>query len=292
MTVITVGTVGYAEVEPLTTAGRIFTMLLIFAGFGAMFFFVGTMVEFVLEGHLREFLEGRRMKKLIEGLHDHHIVAGTGRVGSVVARSLAEEGAPFIIIDQCEDCVTIADERGWPILHADATDEGVLRLAGVERARSLISTLDTDADNLFVTFTARSLNSDIFIVARSTHETAEEKIRRAGANRVITPNEISGQRMATMVLHPVISDYLDLVTHGDNVEYRLQEFELSSSSAFAGKTIKEAHVRDVTGAYILAIQDSRGMINTNPPPDSTMNAGDRLVAIGTESQLEALEKSV
>lgn len=292
MTVITVGTIGYGETHPLTQAGRAFTMLIIFAGFGAMFLFVGTVVDFIFEGHLRDLVEGRRMKRVIASLDGHTIVAGMGRVGSVVVRSLAEESVPFIIIDHSREAIDHADENGWPVLDADATDQETLIAAGVEKAKSLVSTLDTDADNLFVTFSARTLNPELFIVARSTHESNEERLRQAGANRVITPNEVSGRRMATMVMHPVVSDYLDIVTHGDDVEFRLQEVSVPSSGALAGKTIRDACIRDVTGAYVLAIQSPNGRINTNPPADAVMNASDKLVVLGTEEQLKALERAL
>lgn len=292
MTVITVGTVGYAEIHPLSQLGRAFTMVLIFAGFGSMVLFVGTIVDFVVEGHWRDFVEDRRMSRIIDSLTNHHVVAGLGRVGSVVARSLAEEGVPFVVIDKDPEAAKEATKNDWPLIAGDATDQATLVAAGIEKARSLVSTLDTDADNLFVTFTSRSMNADVFIVARSTHESNEDRLKQAGANRVITPNEVSGRRMATMVLHPVVSDFLDLVTHGDELEFRLQEAELSGESSFAGKTIAEARVRDVTGAYVLAVKRSDGSVNTNPPADTVMQASDRLVVLGTEEQLEALMRSV
>lgn len=291
-TVITVGTVGYAETIPLSGAGRAFTMGVLIAGFGALLFALGTFIDFMVEGHLKGFLEGRRMTSDIDRLNGHHIVAGTGRVGSVVARMLADENVPFVVLDNCVDCVEEARSNGWLVVQGDASDEDVLRAAGIERARSLITALDTDADNLFVTFTARAMNPDLFIVARSSHESSEAKLRRAGANRVMTPNVLGGRRMATMVLHPIVSDYLDLVTHGDSVEYRLQEVEVVRNSRFAGKDIRSSQVRDLTGVYILAVHSEDGGLNTNPAPDTVLNAGDRLVALGTFAQLQALISSM
>ncbi len=288
MTVITVGTVGFAETIPLGDAGRAFTMALILIGFGAMLFALGTFIDFVVEGHLKDLVEGRRMQTGIERLAGHHIVAGLGRVGQSVARLFAEEGAPFVVIDRDPDALELAKGEGWLALDGDATDEEVLERAGVTRAKSLITALDTDSDNLYVTFSARAMSTDLFIVARSSHESAEPKLRRAGADRVMTPNVIGGRRMATMVLHPVVSDYLDLITHGDGVEFRLQEVEVRGSCAFQGKSIKDARVRDITGAYILAVQSSDGAINTNPSSETTLCTGDRLVVLGTAQQLEAL----
>ncbi|MDO8987167.1 MAG: potassium channel protein [Coriobacteriia bacterium] len=288
MTVITVGGVGFSETIPLSQSGRAFTMLLILTGFGAVLFALGTFIDFVVEGHLRDFVEGRRMQSGIERLSGHHIIAGIGRVGAAVARVLADEGAPFVIIEHDLDAAAQAKAEGWLVLVADATDEEVLERAGIRRAQSLVTALDADADNLFVTFSARAINPELFIVARSSHESSEAKLRRAGANRVMTPNVIGGRRMATMVLHPAVSDYLDLVTHGDGLEYRLQEIDVHGACAFAGNSIAQARVRDVTGAYILAVQGVDGVINTNPASDTVLCIGDRLVVLGTMAQLEAL----
>lgn len=292
MTVITVGTVGYAEVQELSDLGRGFTMGLIILGFGVLLFALGTFIDFVVEGHLKGLLEGRRMQSKIEGLDKHHIVAGIGRVGSVVARSLAEEGVPFLVVESDPDSVERARDEGWLVLDADATEEETLLAAGVERARGLVTALDTDADNLFVTFSARSLNQDLFIVARSSHEVSEAKLRRAGADRVLTPNVIGGRRMAAMLMQPIVSDFLDLVTHGDSVEFRLQEVELPANCLFIGNSIKDAQVRESTGAYILAIQQPGGSVNTNPSSDTTLEAGDRLVVLGTSAQIDSLMQAL
>lgn len=292
MTVITVGTVGFAEVNPLSDAGRAFTMGLILIGFGALVFALGTFVDFIVEGHLRELLEGRRMQSNIERLTGHHIIAGMGRVGSVVARSLAEESVSFVVIDKDEECIARARAEGWLVVDGDASDEQTLTAAGIERAKSLVTALDSDADNLFVTFTARTMNPGVFIVARSSQEASEVKLRKAGANRVLTPNVIGGRRMAGMVLHPVVSDYLDLVTHGDGVEFRLQELEIPAASALSGSSIKNAQIRDVTGAYVLAIHSRGGDVNTNPAADTIIREGDRLVVLGTSEQIDALMRVV
>ncbi len=292
MTVITVGTVGFAEVEPLSEAGRAFTIGLILVGFGALVFALGTFVDFIVEGHLKGIVEGHRMQSSIEKLTDHHIIAGIGRVGSVVARSLADERVPFVVIDQAEECIARARDEGWLVVEGDASDEETLTAAGIDRARSLITALDSDADNLFVTFTARSMSPGLFIVARSSSEASEAKLRKAGANRVLTPNVIGGRRMAGMALHPVVSDYLDLVTHGDAVEFRLQEVEVGVNSAFSGKSIKESQVRDATGAFILAVHSGEGGVNTNPSSDTVMRPGDRLVVLGTCGQIDALMRAM
>lgn len=287
MTVITVATVGFREVHPLSKAGLVFTILLVASGVTALAYSFGTFVEFLVEGHLRGLLEERRMQRTIGNLSGHHIIAGMGRVGSVVARALSEEGVPYVAIDTDEEALAEASGEGAAVLKGDATDEDVLRAAGIDRAHSLIAALDTDADNLFVTFSARGLNPKLFIVARSTNESAEAKLRKAGADRVITPTVIGGRRMATMVLHPVVSDYLDLVTRTDKVEFRLEEMEVVAESSFAGHSLADLRVRERTGAYVLAVHSDHA-INTNPAADTVLRAGDRIVVLGTPAQLEAL----
>ncbi len=292
MTVITIATVGFQEVRELSDQGRILTIVLILAGVGALGFTFGTFIDFIVEGHLRGLLEGRRMQKTVEHLREHHIVAGLGRVGSAVARQLAHEGVSFVVIDRSEDCLAEATDCGWPRIVGDATDEDVLMAAGIDRARSLITALDTDADNVFVALTARTISPDLFIVARSAHESSEAKLLRAGADRVMTPNLIGGRRMADMVLHPLVSDYLDLVTHGDAVEFKLQQVDIVENSSYADTSIRDAQVRGRTGAYILAVMASDGNVNTNPSPDTVMHVGDRLVVMGTTAQLQSLSSVV
>ncbi|MDI6693075.1 MAG: potassium channel protein [Anaerosomatales bacterium] len=289
MTVITVATVGFREIRPLSDAGRVLTMGLILMGVGALGYSFGTIVEFMVEGHLRTILEGRRMQKRISELSDHYIVVGIGRVGSVVARSLADEGVPFVVVDSCEECRAAAEEAGWLFVHGDATSEEILLQAGVKRAKGLVAAVDTDADNLFVVLTARMLNPDLFIVARSTSIASERKILSSGADRVITPNVIGGRRMAAMLMRPAVADYLDVVMHGDGLEYRLDALRVTATSEIAGQTIAEAQIRDKTGVFVLAVR-SGDALNPNPGPETRLAAGDELIALGTREQLATLEK--
>ncbi|MDY0340014.1 MAG: potassium channel protein [Coriobacteriia bacterium] len=287
MTVITVATVGFKEVAPLSPAGRVFTIAMVFAGVGGIAYSLGVLVEFMIEGQLTDLMEGRRMVKRIEMLSGHYIVAGMGRVGSVVCSSLQDQGAPFVVIDRCDECKAEALDQGWLFLGGDATSEETLEAAGIARAKGLVTALDTDADNLFVAMSARGLNPDLFIVARSSSITSESKILRVGADRVITPNVIGGRRMASSVLDPFVSDYLELVSHSEGLEYRLDTFQVTGASLLAGQSIREARVRDVTGAYIMAIAHS-GVTDSNPSPDRVLDPGDHVVAFGTRAQLDSL----
>ncbi|HEY3318737.1 MAG TPA: potassium channel protein [Coriobacteriia bacterium] len=287
MTVITIGTVGFREVHPLSDAGRVFTIALILLGVGAIGFAFATIVDFLVEGHLRGYLEERRMDKLLASLSHHHIVAGMGRVGSEVARSFSAEGVPFVVIDNCMDCVERATASGWPVLAADATEENALRAAGIDRAASLVTTLDSDASNVFVTLTARTLNPGIFIVARSTTSTTEEQLKRAGADRVITPSVIGGRRMASMVLHPYVSEYVDLADAGRG-EVRLEEVELPEGSALVGRSLQDARITERTGVLVLAMRSRDGRVAATPASDTMLQAGARLVVMGAVGQLEKL----
>jgi voltage-gated potassium channel len=292
MTTITIATVGFEEVHALSELGRIFTIVLVLAGVGGIAFSVGALIDFFVEGHLGGMLEGRKMKHQIEALSGHHIVAGAGRVGIVVARALAEEKAPFVVVDRADTRIEEARDNGWLYVHGDATEEATLIAAGIERASSLVTVLEQDADNLFVTVTAKTLNPSVFIVSRSSTESSEPKLIKAGANRVITPNVIGGRRMASLILHPFVSDYLDLVAHGAEVEYRLQELRLPTNSPIAGKSIRESAVRDRFGAFILAVRGPDGPIDTNPSFDRILSGGDLLVMLGTPDQLAALSQAV
>jgi voltage-gated potassium channel len=288
MTVITVGTVGFSEVHPLDPVGKAFTIGLILAGVASLAFAFGQLVDFILEGHLTNILEVRRMEKRLSELSGHTVVAGLGRVGNVVARSLADEGAPFVVIDSDADAVRLAADNGWAVVEGDATEEDVLRRAGVEHAAAVITALSGDAQNLFVTISARALNPSAFIVARSEHESTEAKLHSAGANRVITPNVIGGRRMASMVLRPTVSDYLDLVSGTHGVEFRLQEAELAADSTYAGHSLGEARIRETTGAQVVAILHPDGTVEANPTAATVLRAGQRLVVLGSADQVAVL----
>lgn len=288
MTVITVGTVGFREIHELSTMGQLYTIAVIIAGVLAGGFAVSRVFSVLVESQLEGIVEARRMSKVISGLNGHTVLAGMGRVGLAVARTLDEAGSAFVVVDTCEECIETAHEKGWLHVQGDATEESTLISAGIERAGSLITALDTDAENLFVTVTARDLNPDIFIVARSSHETTESKLLKAGANRVLTPNVTGGRRMATMVLHPTVSDYLDLVVHGSGLEFRLQDVELKAGSWLDGVTLAEGRVRERTGAYVLAVRHRDGRIDTSPSAQTEVHAGDHLVVLGTSQQVDAI----
>lgn len=288
MTVITMGGVGYREVHPLSSAGQLWTMLVIIAGVGALGFAIITVTDFMVEGHFSDLLEGRRMDKRIAAMSGHHVVAGLGRVGFIVAEEFDASGVSFVVIDSDDVALARARERGWTWVKGDATEEDTLAEAGIVRARSLTAALDSDASNVFVTLTARGLAPGIFVVARATTPSAESKLLRSGADRVITPTEIGGRRMAAMVMRPVVADFLDVASHGHGMDLKLEQITLTDGDPWVGRTIGGAHIRSTTGAYVLAVHGADGEENSNPDPETTMRAGDSLVVLGTEVQLRAL----
>lgn len=223
-------------------------------------------------------------------MHDHYIVCGFGRVGENVAQELDKSGSSFVVVESDPESAAKSISAGFLTLQGDATSASVLEEAGVRQARGLVSALHTDADNLLVTLTARSVSPDLFIVTRSVYPESVEKLRFAGANRIISPYAMSGRRMANLLLSPAVSDFLDIVAHGGPLEFRLSELRVQPGSRLAGKTIGDSTVKARTGAMILAVrkEGERRMFNTNPDGDTFLEAGDLLIAMGTGDQLDAL----
>jgi voltage-gated potassium channel len=288
-TVTTVTTVGFQEVRPLGPGERLFTMGLIVFGVGTVLYALSAVIEGLLEGHLRDQYGRRRMERTIEGMSGHVIVCGWGRVGRAMAGFVSGAETPVVVIDRDPERL---EGIGLPTVVGDATEDAVLRRAGIERARALVAALDTDAGNLFVTVSARALQPSLFVVARARLEGTEEKLRRAGADRVVNPQRIGGARMAAFVLQPNVAEFLDVVMHDGRLEFRLEEVKVTASSPVAGASLRDAHVRDETGALVLALRHPDGRFTTNPEPDQRIAAGDVLIAVGTAAQLGALERYV
>jgi voltage-gated potassium channel len=284
-TVTTITTVGFGEVEPMSTRERLFTMVLILGGVSTAAYILSGLVEAVVDGELGEVLGRRRVERRISGWSGHVIICGYGRVGRAIAALVETDGTDVVVVDS--DAERLA---GLPVatMQGDATDEAVLRSAGIERARVLVAALTTDADNLFLTVTARAMRPDLFIVARVRQEASEGKLASAGADRVVNPQRIGGQRMAAFVLQPHVAEFLDVVMHDGSLEFRLAEVPVAATSGIGGRSLRDAHIRDQTGALILAVRDGDGAFTTNPQPETVILPGHVLIAIGTEAQLAAL----
>jgi voltage-gated potassium channel len=286
-TVTTVTTVGFREVEPLNDApGQVFTIVLILAGVGTALYTLTVGLELVVEGHLGAAMEKRRMQQRISAMSGHVIVCGLGRVGRALAQELLEAGREFVMVDS--DPELLATIGNAPYVEGDATSDDVLRLAAIERAAALVATLPSDAENLFVTLSGRALRPDLFIVARAKQEASEDKLTRAGADRVVNPQEIGGARMAAYLLQPHVAAFLDVVMRDRSIELRLGEVEVPSGSPFLGQTLRAANVRERTGALVLAVRNPDGSFQTNPGPETELVDGQILIAIGTDEHLEAL----
>ncbi|MBN2025889.1 MAG: potassium channel protein [Actinobacteria bacterium] len=297
MVVITVTTIGYGEVFPLGTGGEIFTIFLIIAGVGTVGYTLVSAVEFMIENSLSGFMGRRKMRKDIENMLGHYILCGYGRVGQHIADDLKSAEATFVVIENDPIAAEKASDQGLLVIKADATSDETLKEAGIENAKGLVSALSSDAENLYITLTARELCPHLFIVSRCDAEESEPKLRRAGADRVISPHSIGGRRMAAMLLKPTVWDYLDLVTRGqyiefniENLEWRIDDVEIQPNSYLDGKSIDEAKIYSVSGALVLAVK-KRGLgFNTKPAKDTRLDPGDYIVAIGTVEQLAKLEE--
>jgi voltage-gated potassium channel len=283
-TVITLTTVGYREVEPLGTGGQLFTISLILTGLGAVFGIIAIGAELVASGELGAWYSRRRVDKRIAGLRDHHVICAYGRVGRAVAAELREQGAPFLVIDTDPGLVPLMDAEGIVHMTADPTSEEVLREAGITRARGLVCAVDSDAVNVFITLTARALAPTVPIVARASQAESVDKLMRAGADRVVSPYELSGRRMGFLVSRPAVLDFLDLVQFAPDL--RLEEIIVRPGSFLEGRTVGDAS-RRIPGVVVLACKKGEELM-ASPAPDTPLVAGDLLVAMGPTRALEAL----
>jgi voltage-gated potassium channel len=288
MTVTTMATVGFGEIHPLSQQGRLFTIGLIVLGVGGALYLLTAIMQFVFEGHLGRDLERRRMERRIESLREHFILCGYGRVGRQIARDFQEAGAPFVVIDMSQASLDRAAEDGCLVLRGDAAEDDTLRRAGIDRARALVTCVNSDADNIFVTLSARALSAGLFIVARSNNDDASPKLHRAGADRVVSPYSIGGRQMAMLATRPAAVEFVDRVLSRADVDLLLEDFSVHQSSALVGKTIQQISQEIAPGVLILAIRRHDKLV-TQPPADLVVGVGDDLVAFGTSAQLRALE---
>lgn len=284
-TVTTVSTVGFGEVKPLSRMGVAFTIVLIMVGVSTALYAFSVLVEGLIEGRINELLGRRRMSQSIASLNGHVIICGWGLVGRAIAEEVAETGRDLVIVDHDAEQLAGVPHRA---VVGDATTDDVLRKAGIERAVTLVAAVDGDAENSFITLSARSLKPDLFIVTRARSPESSEKLMRAGADRVVNPQSIGGVRMAAFVLHPHVAEFVDVVMHERSLEFRLEEVPVREGSPVVGKTLRETHLRDETGALVLALRRLDGSFETNPSPDVEFVTGQVIIAIGTQAELEAL----
>jgi voltage-gated potassium channel len=286
MTVITLTTVGYREVVPLSRAGEVFTVVLLFAGLGLILLVAMEIGRTVLEGELREVFGQARRSRMIGSLSGHEIVCGWGRMGQAVVEELRRARRKVVVVESKEEKVQKLHGLGVPVVAGDATTEGTLRSAGIERARGLVACLNDDAHNVYTVLTARSLSPDLFIVARAGEEGAEGRLKRAGANRVVSPYRHGGVRLAHVLMKPTVVDFLDVsLRSGGEVGLELQQLVLPPSAPLVGQTLAEADLRRRWKVGVVAVQRA-GTIFPNPEADFAFQGGDVLVVLGTRNALD------
>jgi len=289
MTVITLTTVGFQEVNPLSPRGRLFTTFLILLGVGGVAYGLSSVGEYLLTAGVIERLQKRGVMREIKKMKGHAIICGAGRVGMTAGATTEEMGSSFVIIDEDPQDLEEAQGRGWAVLEGDATRDEMLQEAGVERAAGLLVCTGSDATNLFIVLSARALNPDLFIVARSVDAANDAKMRRAGADKVISPYQIGGRHMANLALRPHVTEFLDVVTLDSGLELWLEEVMIREDSEMAGKTVVEADLRRRTGVTLIALLRGREKTMLTPDENTRFEAGDELIVLGTRSQLSKLE---
>lgn len=293
MTIITVSTVGYETIQPLSPGGKIFTSFLIVGSLGIFAYGLTSLTGFILEGIFRNYFKRNKVKKRIKKLNKHVIVCGYGRVGKQATIELKQHYEEVVVIDSNEQIIEmIQDEHpNLYYIHGDATQDEVLSEAAIEKAKALITTFPNDADNLFVVLTARQMNPSIKIISRAYDVHSDIKLKRAGATNVIMPDKIGGQRMAKLVSQPDIIEFLEYIMLQDNKDVTIEELSCEKlASCFANKSIRELDIRNISGANIVGLRQAMGNYIINPSPDIILTSEDKLFVLGNSEQLIKLKQ--
>jgi len=288
MTVVTVSTVGFNEVFPLGAGGRILTAGLIVVGVGTALYTAGIALEIALERFLGGQIQRRRMAREIDHLKGHVIVAGFGRVGSNTWKTLRSEGVPAAVIESDSSAVQTARDAGALVVEGDATRNEILDAAGISNARALVACVRHDSDNLVIVLSAKSLRQDLTVIARATEIEAREKLRLAGADRVVSPQLVGAHRMAALAAEPHLDEFVDVVLHGKLVELRIEAFLVGERSVLSGRRLDDVDIRGLSGAQVLALESPGGEFELNPKPNAMIESGHTLVVIGSSEQVERL----
>jgi len=289
MTLITVSTVGFSEIKQFSQAGRVITIIVIITGIGAGTYILGQITKAFVEGELRTILGRRKLEKNIRKLKNHWIICGFGRIGKIICDELAAEGIKFVVIEQDSAKTVDLDER-YLYLNLDATSEEALQEAGIMNAKGIVTAVYSDADNVFITLTAKGLRPDIFVLSRASEPANEGKLLRAGASRVMSPYQIGGSRMAQVLKRPTVMDFIDSTMMKSEFGLSMEEAVIGESSGLAGKTLLENNMRRDFGVIIVAIKKPSNEMIFNPVPTDKLEAGDVIVVIGKNDELKRLSK--
>ncbi len=288
MTAITISTVGFGEVQPLSPNGRWLTIFIILFGITIAGYTLGNFIKMLIEGEISKRFGRKKVEKRITSLKNHYIVCGHGRIGKLVARELRKHGEKFIVLENDDSQVVELESTDIPYILLDARDESTLIKAGIMRAKGLVTAVMSDADNVFITLTARMLRSDIYILARASDAKNEKKLISAGANKVVSPYLIGGQRMAQLLLKPTVVDFLDIATMDHQLGLRMEEATISPDSNLAGKSLIESNLRKDYGVIIVLIKKHHGKMLFNPMATEKLEANDVLVMLGKNEDLEKI----
>ncbi|MDO9287953.1 MAG: potassium channel protein [Thermodesulfovibrionales bacterium] len=290
MTIITIASVGYMEVNPLSPHGRIFTIFLIIFGMGVLLFGISTFTAFLVEGELSEILRRRKMEKSISGLKEHYIVCGIGTVGRHVIDELHKTGRPFVAIDANEELCRQLAEKGMFFVKGDATSSSVLKSANAANAKGVFCSLHTDAENLLLILTAKGINPSLKIVSKAEEDESEDKMKRAGADGVVLPKFIGGLRMASAMIRPEAVTFLDKMLKGQDETYRVEDINITAGSVFAGKTLKASGLLDKKGISVVAVKKGERYV-FNPGGNEMLEIGDVLILIGETKSIREMKIS-
>lgn len=289
MTVITISTVGYAEVARMDGEAKIFSIFLIFTSLGTVGYLFSSIVSSFLEGDLRTAWRRRRMENKIIKLKDHYIICGAGETGINAIKQFQKTAIEFVVIEKDDAKVNELMDEDILAICGDSTHENILERANIKDAKGLISTLPSDAENVYTVLTAKSLNEDIYIVSRAIEKHADEKLKKAGADNTISPNEIGGSRMAALMLRPTVISFLDIMTHAGDIVLDLEDVIVGENSSIREKTLIDAKIPEKTGLIILAIRKKLGnQWIFNPSSDEVLKIGDTMVVLGTAEQVDIL----
>jgi voltage-gated potassium channel len=290
MTIITVSTVGFREIENLSTGGKLFTMFIIFSGLGLVAYVFSQLATFLAEGEFRRVLLDRRVQRRLVTMKNHYIICGAGQTSVSLIEQFMRSSVDFIIIEKDFQRYEELLNQGYHVLHGDATDEEILEKAGIRQANGLVSALGSDAENVFTVLTAREMNKHMQIVAKAIESSASQKLKKAGADSTINPNELGGNRMAVLMLRPQIIAFLDAITKIGEQTLDLGEIAVHETSALAGKMLKEARIPEKTGLIVLATKDRGGETIYNPSSSTVLHEGLSMLVLGSQEQIADLQQ--
>ncbi len=292
MTIITISTVGFQEVKPLHPMGRIITIFIISTGITIGAYTIGTLLRMLIEGELRKTFGRRIVERKISQLKDHYIICGYGRIGSLVCQELKNNNKDFVVIDNAPDAIEQLEKEQIYFIPVDATEDESLEKAGIMNATSLVTAVKSDADNVFITLTARGMRPDIFILSRATDVGSEAKLKRAGANRVVSPYQIGGKRMAQVLLKPTVVDFIDIAIMDTRLGLRLEECRIKPESKLVGKNLIESNLRKNYGIIIVLIKKNNGDMIYNPQPTEVLDSDDVLVVLGKKDDMDRMNEAL